>query len=401
MEYKFPTIRHIDDVLPHVEDRKEFIVAEREGYTVINYVMMGTDTFPPIKVADGSAKVRAESAAVNAMLRECRGLIFDHNGVVLSRRFHKFFNVGEREETFAKHIDLSQPHVILEKLDGSMITPLWVGEGFRWGTKMGITTVGMSAEEFVVDHPRYVTYAEFNHNRGTTPIFEYCSRKHRIVVDYPEERLVLLAVRNNLTGEYMSYNDMLVEGAKHGIDVVKAYPGTPESMEHLVETIRGEDEGEGWIIRFEDGHMVKIKNEWYMRLHKVKDRIRFERNVVDVILNEEMDDLKSFMIEEDLERVNKYEARFWHELNERIKTYEVIVEDSIATHRGDRKAFALESEGWDNKMVRSIVFQLWDRPGEVRQAVIDRLKKSLSTNTKFESEKNNFIPGLSWEELQE
>jgi hypothetical protein len=78
------------------------------------------------------------------------------------------------------------------------------------------------------------------------------------------------------------------------------------------------------------------------------------------------------------------------------------VDASISKHRGDRKAFALESEGWDNKMVRSIVFQLWDDPDRnVRKAVIDRLKKSLSSNVKFDGEKENFIPGLSWEEYSE
>lgn len=402
MHYEFPIIRHINDVLPHVQENKSFIVAERDDYTVINYVMMGNDTFPPIKVAGGSKRMREERARVNALLRECRGLIFDKNGQVLSRRFHKFFNVGEREETFAKEIDLSKPHVILEKLDGSMITPIWVDCGFRWGTKMGITEVGMSAEVFVVDHDQYVDYAQHCHDRGLTPIFEFCSNKHRIVVDHPEDRLVLLAVRNNLTGEYHSYEQLVEDGAQFDIEVVKAYPGTPESMEHLVESIRGEDEGEGWVIRFEDGHMVKIKNEWYLRLHRVKDRIRFERNVVDVILNEEIDDLKSFMINEDLERISRYEARFWYELNQRIELYQGIVDASISKHRGDRKAFALESEGWDNKMVRSIVFQLWDDPDRnVRKAVIDRLKKSLSSNVKFDGEKENFIPGLSWEEYSE
>ena len=39
MNYSFPEIRTIDDVLPHIEGRKEFVVAEREGYTVINYAV--------------------------------------------------------------------------------------------------------------------------------------------------------------------------------------------------------------------------------------------------------------------------------------------------------------------------------------------------------------------------
>jgi len=138
-----------------------------------------------------------------------------------------------------------------------------------------------------------------------------------------------------------------------------------------------------------------------LRLHRVKDRIRFERNVVDVILNEEIDDLKSFMIDEDLERINRYESKFWYELNRRIELYEGVVQASVSKHRGDRKAFALESNEWENKMLRSIVFQMWDYPTSVRDAVIERLRKSLSSNVKFNSEKENFIPSVSWEEVSE
>ena len=45
MHYRFPEIRHISDVLPHIVGRDEFVVAEREGYTVINYVVAMADTF--------------------------------------------------------------------------------------------------------------------------------------------------------------------------------------------------------------------------------------------------------------------------------------------------------------------------------------------------------------------
>ena len=39
-------------------------------------------------------------------------------GKVVARRFHKFFNVGELEETKAEKIDLSRPYVVLTKYDG-------------------------------------------------------------------------------------------------------------------------------------------------------------------------------------------------------------------------------------------------------------------------------------------
>ena len=46
MNYDFPKIMHINDVLPAIKDSPEFIVVEKEGYQVVNYVVMTPETFP-------------------------------------------------------------------------------------------------------------------------------------------------------------------------------------------------------------------------------------------------------------------------------------------------------------------------------------------------------------------
>jgi RNA ligase len=194
MHYQFPVIRNIDDVLPHIEGRDEFVVAERDYGTIINYAVAFEDTFPPIKVAGGSARMRAERALTNAMRRECRGLIFYPNGIIMSRSFHKFFNLGEREETLPDRIDLSQPHVVMEKLDGSMIRPV-VADGYvRLGTKMGVTEVSMNAETWLTaqsDYNQKMLFLQKMIAENKTPIFEWCSRKNQIVLDYPNDNLIL------------------------------------------------------------------------------------------------------------------------------------------------------------------------------------------------------------------
>jgi RNA ligase len=203
MRYQFPEIRTIDDVLPHIEGREEFIVAERDYGTIINYAVAFEDTFPPVNVAGGSAKMRNDRALTNAMRRECRGIKFYPTGEIAARPFTKFFNVGEREETLPRNIDWSQPHTIFEKLDGSMIHPMKVNGYIRWMTKMGITEVSMQAEEFVAEDPRYTQFASWAIDNNLTPVFEWCSRKQRIVLDYPVDQLILLAVRHNFTGKYL------------------------------------------------------------------------------------------------------------------------------------------------------------------------------------------------------
>lgn len=195
MNYEFPTIKTIDDVLPHISGRSEFIIAERPYGKIINYMVSMADTFDMTGPDDLSGAVR----------RECRGIIFDIEGRIMSRPFHKFFNVNEREETQTHRIDMTQPHVIMEKMDGSMIRPILVNGVVRLATKMGVTSVAEEAENFLVDSTQYFKIYKWLKNcvtSGVTPIFEYVAPTNKIVIDYAEPKLVLLAMRNNITGNY-------------------------------------------------------------------------------------------------------------------------------------------------------------------------------------------------------
>jgi len=193
MFYDFPIIRTIDDVLPHIEGRSEFIVADRGDYIVINYVVATNDTFTMEGPDDLGGAIR----------RECRGLIFYPDGRLMSRPFHKFFNVGEREETMPANVDLSAPHVVMEKMDGSMIRPVMIGDTMRLGTKMGVTEIAEEAEKWLFSKSSVaIDWVRSYVDRGFTPIFEWIGPDNKIVIDYPEHKLVLLAIRSNETGEY-------------------------------------------------------------------------------------------------------------------------------------------------------------------------------------------------------
>ena len=381
MNYDFPTITHIDKVLRVIEGRKEFIVAEKDHYRIINYVISGENTFPDI------------TSQNDAILRECRGLVFDLDGNIIARRFHKFFNVFERGETHSSRIDISKPHVILEKLDGSMITPIPIEKTFRLGTKMGVTDVSMGAEELIANKQNYIDFMYEMLAKDITPIFEYCSRKFRIVVDYPEERLVLLAARHNISGEYLSYSELVSYSEKFDLDLVQQYKGTVENMTSLVEDIRNETEGEGWIIRFDDGHMIKLKNETYVRLHKVKDKIRFEYNLVDVILREEIDDLKGFMLIEDLSRVNEYEQRFWSDVNDFVDQVSRICD----THsKLERKDFALNVANILSPLMKVVAFRVLDGK-EPFEETLNLLSKKVNNSKNFDQLKKEIIKSACWE----
>ena len=200
MKYQFPTIKNISDVLPAIAGSSEFIVAEREGYCVINYMVSLDTTFPEV------------TDELSAIRRECRGLIFDSkSGRILRRPFHKFWNINEREETRSTSLEFNKPHKVYTKLDGSMLAPFELGHGtgvIRWGTKMGAgTDVAMAAEVFVAKNMKYQKFAEWCIKQDITPIFEFTTPgKHRIVIGYERPMLTLLAARYMITGKYLSIN---------------------------------------------------------------------------------------------------------------------------------------------------------------------------------------------------
>ena len=411
MDYEFPRIECLEDVLPAIEGRDEFIVATREWGTVVNYMVSMADTFPPVledeywcpgckmpvSETEGCGSQRCPAAvSLAAIRRECRGLLFYPDGRIMSRRLHKFFNVNERDETAAHRIDLGQPHVILEKLDGSMITPVFTDAGVRWGTKMGITEVSMQAEVHVSRCGQYRDFSEKCLAEGVTPIFEWCSRKQRIVVDYTEDQLVLIAMRHNVTGEYLSYDVLKYNGSYWHIPVVQAYAGTTGNMEALIAETRAMEDAEGWIIRFDDGQMLKVKGDWYVRIHKVKDNLTFEKNVVDLIINEKIDDVKPYMLEEDLRRVEAFETEFWIGVNDAVNRYERYFQTVVSSGL-DRKAYA---QNWmptireQDPYAPVFVFARFDSK-DPRELILAQIRKNTSTQTRIDSVRE-FWGGARW-----
>ena len=399
MNYEFPLIRNISDVLPAIEGRDEFVVAEKDGYTVINYNVMMADTFPDVIVETdpydwlfGVYEQRDYNAAVR---RECRGIIFDTaTGDIIRRPFHKFFNVNEREETQNHVVDLSRPHAILEKLDGSMIAPFIVNGQMIWGTKMGATDVAKPVEEFVEERPNYRQFAKFVISRGYTPIFEWCSRKQRIVLDYKEDQLILTAMRDMTTGRYMSRDLVANTADQYFIHTVREFEPQTD-MKDFLEYVRDLEDLEGFVVRFDDGHMLKLKCHWYLQIHKAKEAILQDRNIVELILDEKLDDVKAHLPEEDRFELGRFEHLFNVEVASACMAIEGILE-GIAIDGVDRKTFALEIAPNFNQFDRAAVFSCWDDKTKVYDTVRNTIRNNLSKTVKYEAIRDAWFPGVKY-----
>jgi RNA ligase len=287
MKYQFPLIEHIDQVRQALAGRDEFYEAKRDGYVVFDYRLALGDTFPD--VLEGTD----DAARQTAMLRrEARGLIADpRTGRVLGRRFHKFFNLGERAETAVEAVDLASGHVVLDKLDGSMVSPFLRGEELLWATMFGVTAISEQAAAFAGRVAGYERMARELLAAGANPIFEWCSTANRVVIDHPEPRLVLLAVRDLVAGTYWPYNALVELACRHGIPVVQAWSDAPSEARAFLLKVRGLDDCEGYVVRFTDGHMVKVKTAWYSHIHALKENLALEKRVVALVLENQVDDL--------------------------------------------------------------------------------------------------------------
>jgi RNA ligase len=365
MHYKFPEIRTIDDVLPHISGRKEFVVAERDYGVIVNYVVAMADTF----------NMEGPDDVGGAIRRECRGMIFGLDGKIMSRPFHKFFNVNEREETQTHMIDMSQPHVIMEKMDGSMCRPVRMNGMVRLATKMGVTDIAIEAEKLL--SAEQYEWLDLWMHRDVTPIFEYIAPTNKIVIEYAEPRLVLLAMRKNVEGNYFLSNSSPFE-------VVPQYGSVEGGLGEYIARAREMQGREGDIIRFADGHMLKIKNDWYVRIHKTKDLIRADRNIADVIVNEQLDDVLPLLDAADLAIVRAYERRLNAAIENVLGRLEGLVTLARVLHGGNKKEVALNFvPNLLYKEDASFIFSALDGK-ELRALVIKKIKDSVGNGPKYE-----------------
>jgi RNA ligase len=266
-----------------------------------------------------------------------------------------------------------------------MIRPIPTKEGFRLATKAGVTDVAMNAEVFVADKLNYRQFILEMIDNRRTPIFEWCSRKNRIVVDYPEDQLILTGIRDNETGAYVTYYKMVAMAEHDNIPVVKAVDGLAiQDINLFVKQVREWDDGEGIVLRFDTGHMVKVKADDYVLRHKSKDSISQEKNVLQTILNDSVDDLVPLLTPEDAERVKAFQNAFWASVMDLCIDIDHLFRLGVEKYP-DKKDFAVEYVQKETlPMYAPIMYAMKGGKGS-RATIVDMISKSLSSQTKIDA----------------
>jgi RNA ligase len=382
MHYQFPTITDIDEVRRAVNRANARVetpcFAERntgDGYIVFDYVVNVRGLFQDLT---GDEETDREIKIV----RECRGLIFDaKTGQIIARGYHKFFNVNERDEVWETKIDLKKPFIVVEKLDGSMLRPVrpfdkrGPNDPIHWGTMMGWTEIAAKVDDFVnksaLGYKDLVYHCE---SVNMTPIFEWCSRKQPIVIDYAQDALTLTGMRHNVTGEYVSYAQLVNIGEDFNVPVVQTLNKKVTDIKSFIKYVRGIKNMEGYIIRWDDGHMVKLKGDEYCFLHNSKEVIQQEKDVVQKIVEKKADDLLPALDKADALAITNFQADF----HRNVSAYAKNVLDQVNELKliyPTKKQFVLEflkpstKSGVINPMDESLYTRSYD--GQPHERIIE------------------------------
>ena len=222
-----------------------------------------------------------ESDNYNLIVAEARGLVLDSgdNFKIVRKGFNRFFNYGEGP---AAKIDWDTASATIKE-DGTLIFLSHYDGRWIWGTRQNFDvdeaemadalypTFGALLKDMIAKH-----YPKFDVTKaleGDTYCFELCTRFNRIVIDYPEPKLFLLAAFNN-NGVFdvppgTEYKSHYVDAFADVWEVPRPKYYKMASVEDYSELVEGFGiQHEGVVVLDGKGDRLKMKSKLYFEMHK-------------------------------------------------------------------------------------------------------------------------------------
>jgi hypothetical protein len=234
---------------------------------------------------------------------ECRSLMLDKKGEVISRAYPRFFNYGQHPDITGKFE--FEGSKIFEKADGSLIRIYWNPYDNRWeiatrGTAFaeGPSNFYSTFRQAVLEDGFGVTEEEFQYkmesigNNNLTYVFEYCSMKNRIVTPYKTPQMVYITAFINVNGSEMyEYQNLriyhLFWDTFDNVRLIKSYPF--ESMDKLTTDLENiPDLEEGYVCLDKNGLRIKMKSSLYMKVHKLRgEGLLTQKKIAELVADNE------------------------------------------------------------------------------------------------------------------
>ena len=282
----------------------------------------------------------------------CRGMVIDEYGNILARPFKKFRNW---EEHSPEEIPIGQPFEVFEKMDGSLIILFYYPAYKEWIVASRGSFISEQAEmaKTLIDIHAYSRL-----NKKCTYLFEVIYPENRIVVDYGNKKdLILLTRIETDTGFELFYNDLRSIYSKC-FNVVEKI--NINSLKELIEWKKnGEENREGFVIRFENGFRIKVKFSEYVRLHGILTNVS-NLTVWEYMMNGyDFDELIDRVPDEFYEWLNKTRNKIQNKFNEiERKSLKEFIRIYHINDITNRKEFAQEAKKFEYP---SILFSIYDK----------------------------------------
>lgn len=339
----------------------------------------------------------------NDVTNQARGLIIQSSvskfsdAVVVERPWRKFFTIEQMSEgpdgkrawalgdeddgpghstIDASQIDFHAPAEVTDKLDGSLGILYRAPDG-----QLALSTKGSFTSDQAVEYTKFLRENEAfyqaaeNLKKGdqTTHLFELVGPDNPIVLNYDKQDIVLLGGVDKSSGVYRSPEDFKqVWGESQGLSRTEIMPA---KNLHEALAMGDRENREGMVVRFKSNDpnqqvMVKIKQEDYLKLHRVSTALTPKR-VLSLITEGDFEQVREKMSTPIQERMDAVKEDFDKLEGRARETYEKYA------HIESQKDFALTVQKEVPKSLRSLMFSL--RQGkDIREqvaSIVERLRK--------------------------
>ena len=323
-----------------------------------------------------------ESDNYNQIVAESRGLVLDSKeGFEIVRKgFNRFFNIGEGP---AAKINWEHADATIKE-DGTLIFLSYYDDRWIFGTRQNfdVFEAEMASElyptfgDLLMDviKKRYPKFDQlikdediFVFSKLDTYCFELCSRHNRIVIDYPEPKLFLLASFDNIDGQENLDQDMDYLAPHMGVDRPEFYKmESPEDYSNLVENFGIQHEG--LVVRDSWGNRVKMKSKLYFELHKsVSNGAMDKEAICGLVRKGEQAEFLSYFPEykEKFEEIEELVSNA-NELISKIRHEAVLQRDTGMTRKDfallhkDERISSLWFKAWEDKLTDDFISSITD-----------------------------------------
>jgi T4 RnlA family RNA ligase len=269
---------------------------------------------------------------------ECRGIMFEIDRFakpirLASLPIHKFFNL--HENPFVMDLDVSTLSRVMIKSDGSLIST-YLDDGL-----LKLKSKGSLSSDQAIDsmnwlelNPTFKSDLLYYATNDYTVNMEWCSPNNRIVLGYKEPRLIVLNIRNNKDGTYVSPDDYQIN---HHIKYIEPNVQFDDAEMFIASVPDMKEDIEGFVCVLEDETWFKLKTLKYLSLHKTKDSINCSRLLFEAVLEEATDDMRSLFHDDELaiELIDNMEHFVDQRYNHMVDTVEKFYESNKLLSRKD------------------------------------------------------------------